>query len=213
MTADPKEQDPSYWGLSIRQLQALHDDIKNDMASYCQEHSLLSDFTHMCHAGKDCRHRHEKIKYTPQSRESPEEANKATPIAGNMHIVVQKYIKPQTEPHRCSYAAMKNRGQLKKAKNFISHSWGERFGDFVASIGKKLDEDEVAWICSCALAQNEDITAQLGDRLEDSPFAKALAKADTVWLMVDAKDGALYLSNAGLDKLRARLTESLGGAV
>ena len=53
-------------------------------------------------------------------------------------------------------------------------------------IGELCDRcHNIVWICSFALDQNADIGPQLGQGLEECPFALALKQANAVILLID----------------------------
>merc|ERR1740124_1217307 len=93
-------------------------------------------------------------------------------------------IIPVCRKEKKSYALSKNECGL-KTDVFVSHSWDERFGDFVECI-KQAYENKLRkpnlWICAFGLLQGnfEEIKSQLGagqGALDQSPFVRALQGA------------------------------------
>merc|ERR1740124_1909538 len=101
-----------------------------------------------------------------------------------MRDVNAKIIIPVCRKEKRSYALSTNECGL-KTDVFVSHSWDERFGDFVECI-KQAYENKLRkpnlWICAFGLLQGnfEEIKSQLGTgrgALDQSPFVKALKGA------------------------------------
>merc|ERR1740136_538313 len=101
-----------------------------------------------------------------------------------MRDVNEKIIIPVCRKEKKSYALSKNECGL-KTDVFVSHSWDERFGDFVECI-KQAYENKLRkpnlWICAFGLLQGnfENIKSQLGagqGTLDQSPFVRALKEA------------------------------------
>merc|ERR1740136_137651 len=98
-----------------------------------------------------------------------------------MRDVNEKIIIPVCRKEKKSYALSKNECGL-KTDVFVSHSWDERFGDFVDCI-KQAYQNKMRkpnlWICAFGLLQgnSEEIKSQLGadqGPLDQSPFVRAL---------------------------------------
>merc|ERR1740136_590675 len=101
-----------------------------------------------------------------------------------MRDVNDKIIIPVCRKEKKSYALSTNECGL-KTDVFVSHSWDERFGDFVECI-KQAYENKLRkpnlWICAFGLLQGnfEEIKSQLGagqGALDRSPFVRALKGA------------------------------------
>merc|ERR1740136_128015 len=101
-----------------------------------------------------------------------------------MRHVNDKLIIPVCRKEKKSYALSTNECGL-KTDVFVSHSWDERFGDFVECI-KQAYENKLRkpnlWICAFGLLQGdfEEIKSQLGagnGALDQSPFVRALKGA------------------------------------
>merc|ERR1740136_337804 len=101
-----------------------------------------------------------------------------------MRDVNEKIIIPVCRKEKKSYALSKNECGL-KTDVFVSHSWDERFGDFVDCI-KQAYQNKMRkpnlWICAFGLLQgnSEEIKSQLGadqGPLDQSPFVRALKGA------------------------------------
>lgn len=173
---------PECWAVTVGQISELWNEIKDDLKSYSQDHQLVRQWQHVC-INEKCKHDHKDVDSVPKSSLRKEELDSLKPLDPNMHLVVQRYIKPKTFEAGCSYALMLNKG-AQKANVFISHSWGHKFEDFVKTL-ELLDKEETVWVCSFALNQNSDISAELGSNVENSPFAKALKASDKVILVLD----------------------------
>merc|ERR1740124_1250377 len=108
-----------------------------------------------------------------------------------MRDVNEQIIIPVCRKEKKSYALSTNEFGL-KTDVFVSHSWDERFGNFVESIkqayANKLRKPNL-WICAFGLLQGnfEEIKSQLGTgqgALDQSPFVRALKGASNylvVW--------------------------------
>jgi len=110
----------------------------------------------------------------------------------NMYYVVPELVKPLTELDRLSYAEVAGCG---KVDWFVSHYWGDPFGEFVQSLqghaqscAQRMDCSGDAeawrriryWICSLCINQ-WTVHLELGDkRIEDTPFFVALWNASCV---------------------------------
>ena len=95
-----------------------------------------------------------------------------------------------------SWSTLVNKGKAKRPRIFISHSWQERFDDFVASfehlqLDRGLTATDAVWICTFA---NNQFEVVLGKMLDESPFYKALEHAMEVALFIDHNASALSRS-------------------
>ena len=100
-----------------------------------------------------------------------------------MRDINEKIVKPVCGQKGKSYALAKNSQEL-KTDVFVSHSWDETFGEFVDSITDAFRTKYIkpnVWICTFGLLQgsNDDIEAQLEMPLAESPFVRALIRADS----------------------------------
>merc|ERR1740136_264081 len=101
-----------------------------------------------------------------------------------MRDVNDKLIIPVCRKEKKSYALSTNECGL-KTDVFVSHSWDERFGDFVESIKqayKRQLRKPNLWICAFGLLQGnfDKIKSQLGTgqgALDQSPFVRGLRGA------------------------------------
>eukprot|EP00035_Acanthoeca_spectabilis_P011082 m.195157 g.195157 ORF g.195157 m.195157 type:complete len:330 (+) comp15224_c0_seq4:1932-2921(+) len=97
----------------------------------------------------------------------------------NTEIVV-----PLSQLRKTSYALYRSPKGL-KASVFVTHAWGEPFGEFVTCIDEAFrdrPDPPVLWICTFALNQSDAATVsnQIGssdESLAESPFARALKGA------------------------------------
>ncbi|CAE6951917.1 unnamed protein product [Symbiodinium natans] len=113
----------------------------------------------------------------------------AQPLRANMHTVVDVFIRAFTSGTQ-GFALMLNWRSPMKACVFISHSWNEDFGQFVAVVRSSVPGHVPVWICSFALPQNAPIGSMLKQDIQSSPFARALCGTRMVLLIVDdVRDG------------------------
>eukprot|EP00931_Biecheleriopsis_adriatica_P106180 TRINITY_DN80687_c0_g1_i1.p1 TRINITY_DN80687_c0_g1~~TRINITY_DN80687_c0_g1_i1.p1 ORF type:complete len:739 (+),score=137.08 TRINITY_DN80687_c0_g1_i1:51-2267(+) len=182
--------DSSNWGLRVRDVERLQTHIADDARTYCQTHGRDGRFVHICR-NKPCAYDHVGIQHRP-----PEEAEGAVQeLVPNMHLVVSRYVKPWTKGLDLGLASAINASFLSRydcdwrglcqLRIFISHCWNERFETFQTTLGNMLAPTDVVWICAFAIDQNQDIGGALGTSIEESPFAKALLKAQKVLVLLD----------------------------
>jgi len=98
----------------------------------------------------------------------------------SMHDVVNM-IKLMTKGTGMGYALFLNSYKPLRAKQMVSHAWGERYSDFVNALKDQADTGPF-WVCAFAIYQNEDIpnltiTKQLGNDFLRGPFATVLKQA------------------------------------
>eukprot|EP00930_Biecheleria_cincta_P094929 TRINITY_DN8666_c0_g1_i1.p1 TRINITY_DN8666_c0_g1~~TRINITY_DN8666_c0_g1_i1.p1 ORF type:complete len:772 (+),score=124.53 TRINITY_DN8666_c0_g1_i1:220-2535(+) len=185
--------DPSKWGLRVREVGRLWLSMGADMHAYCAEHGIDKSFTHICrstpctwdHAGAS----HRAVAFAEM------QSGDVSSLEPNMHLVVQRYVKPWTSGLSVSFAVAANASFLSKyacdwrelcqLRIFISHCWKERFEMFQLTLSKMLASHDVVWICALAIDQNQDIESALGPAIEESPFTKALQKAEKVLVVMD----------------------------
>jgi len=189
-------QNAHLWGVTVQQLVDLHDQVIQDLESYCQTHGYWplpqggyamdkqDRRTHVClKRGCKCDHRgfaHVPRKKVPLGVE-PEQ------MLPNMHVLVDREIKPRTKSCGSSFALMRNPQGL-RSNVFITHTWGGLFREFVGTLVNALQKLDVVWICSLAVNQNSDIASLLGDEdLNKSPFAVALKQAEKQVVVLDTK--------------------------
>jgi hypothetical protein len=178
---------PENWGITMNQLRAFHNEIREELRDYCNNHRLAADgsFTHVCvQAGCKCNHGCAKHRDpTPQ-----EDVNRLEPVLENMHTVNEIFIKPRTLDNDglYGYALKLNKNQPKKIETFVSHTWNGLFEDLVDAVQSHVDADQAVFICTFALPQNIDVNAIIGDTtLDRTPFAKAHNVCRTHILAVD----------------------------
>jgi len=107
------------------------------------------------------------------------------PRESNLYSVNEFFIKPATkepEPDGQSYAEHLNRDSPLKTEFFMSHHWGEDFGELIqgvlrhakvtAPLQGKAWQNQVYWCCAFA---NNQHSVNLGQSLEESPFYQALS--------------------------------------
>lgn len=175
---------PEYWAITVKQLCDLWSEIRDDMLLYCSDHQVDDRFRHICRQ-VPCHHDHHGAAHLPTSALEDQDLAGLHDLEPTMHVVVGRYIKPQTASAGCSYARMLNKGCERLADVFISHCWNHTFGDFVSTLRDALEQEDAVWICSFALDQNSDITAELGSDVQKSPFAVALKESSEVILVID----------------------------
>lgn len=178
---------PRFWGIKVGQLADFRDRIRQDMRDYCSEHQFcfIDDKPyHVCNQCP-CTLDHGAATFL-QPDQVPADA-KLEPLKPNMHLVVSKYVRPETLPEGKSFALKVNPDGL-EVSTFISHCWGEDFDDFVDTLLMALSREEAVFVCSFALYQNEDeaISAMLGvEVLDDTPFGVALHGSRRLVVVVD----------------------------
>mmetsp|Transcript_120103 Transcript_120103/g.190194 ORF Transcript_120103/g.190194 Transcript_120103/m.190194 type:complete len:530 (+) Transcript_120103:29-1618(+) len=210
---------PEYWGISVKQLQDFCNEIKPDLRKYCVNHRYDPETRkHVC-IKECCRHNHGCAEKRPLHLD--EDPNSLPPLEPNMHTVVQLYIKPRTLDHHgiLGLALTLNRKNPRKVEKFISHSWGGRFEDFVATISGNMLLETNVFICSFALPQNADVGAILSTNLQETPFARAHVSASDVLLVIDRDIEViervwvvyeLYLSMLHNKSVRIGLNKNMG---
>lgn len=112
--------------------------------------------------------------FIEECRQSPEWKSTYT-----MYDVVDKFVIPKTRGTGLGYSLLVNSAAPKRVNLMVSHAWGENALDFLQTLQRSTDEQDVLFICSFALYQCEDdagpsIKEQLGSDAEDSPFRRVL---------------------------------------
>mmetsp|Transcript_54526 Transcript_54526/g.137644 ORF Transcript_54526/g.137644 Transcript_54526/m.137644 type:complete len:699 (+) Transcript_54526:115-2211(+) len=186
----PRNMQPQFWGITVQQLidllNELFDETNPDnLVDYCKAHKFTfigGVCVHVC-LNCDCPYGdHKGLQHMPLHDAVGLELQVMQP---NMHSVVAREIKPRTKPHGCSLARMLNPEGL-AITAFVTHTWEERFDQFVGTLEMALKPEEVVWVCSCALDQNADIKELLdSDDLLRSPFAQALRHAPKLVVTLD----------------------------
>merc|ERR1719247_2490115 len=181
---------PKSWGISLQQLVQLHDEIIRDLEDYCSTHDFYlenHECVHVCRR-QPCRFDGDHRNVKQKRRMEITDRTVLRPMMPNMYIVVDRYLKPQCLAHgpNLSYSKLKNPDGL-QISTFVSHTWLEPFRDFVSSLKIALDPDEVIWVCSFALPQNEKqgIEAMLQKDLNHVPFSLALKHATKLVVVLD----------------------------
>lgn len=87
----------------------------------------------------------------------------------------------------CSWTELVARGQPQEPAYFLSHWWGGSFRDFMAALEYHARErmanlDDGYWFC---VAADDQWNVELGEKLQDSPFFRALRKSTSTLLMLD----------------------------
>lgn len=118
----------------------------------------------------------------------------------SMYIINRLLVMPLTKPHQVSFAEMMGGG---KPHFFVSHFWGGSFLNFVKSLdfhkrnhewaSKHSDEDVRYWVCTFANNQHR-ASEELGDKPQDSPFAKAIVMSQEVVPVQDDAVASLSLT-------------------
>ena len=113
----------------------------------------------------------------------------------SMRELNEVLIKPICKQKGTSVALSLN-PQGRKLTVFVTHGWDENFVEFLGSIreayGTALQKPSL-WICAFALVQSDDpaaVSAQVGDAsapLEESPFVRALSRADQYLVVRNAQ--------------------------
>ena len=89
------------------------------------------------------------------------------PAAVNMHDVCALFVKPLTEPHKCSFVDLVAEA-AQAPKWFVSHAWSTPFSQTVSMLNfhvksHKLPPTTNYWICTFANNQH-DLGPRLGTR-------------------------------------------------
>jgi len=192
------------WGLKVRLLLKFWDYIEEDFVGYTSMHGLIpSDMNvHVCLV-TPCMWCHGSA--VPRPFEQLQESRNSTrpslvggtllPMRPNMHMVVQRYVRPWTEGRGAGMSLLLNAGHMARklqmkweefclATIFISHTWGELFKDFVTTIRRRFEADTVVWICSLGIYQHGDIAGGLSD-IESCPFVVAMKHSNRVLAISD----------------------------
>ena len=124
-----------------------------------------------------------------KSANSREENDVLRPEQVTLYDLVENFIIPLTEPHKCSYVELVAE-EAQPPKWFVSHWWGEPVLDFIACIGQHaldhgLGDDTSYWVCAYALNQHK-LGIDLGQDLLEAPFRKAMSLADGVVSVLDS---------------------------
>jgi len=186
---DPTEH-PKLWGIQVKQLVALHDEIIADLEDYCSCHDFNiedNECVHVCRR-QPCKydgdHRNVKMK----RRIEVTDRTTLQPMVPNMYIVVDRYLKPQcmAKGPNMSFSKLTNPGGM-PITAFVSHTWLEPFRDFVTTLQIALDPDEAIWVCSFALpqTQKQGIADMLNTDLNKVPFSLALKHAAKLIVVLD----------------------------
>lgn len=110
-----------------------------------------------------------------------------------MYDVVKKLIQPMTKGTGMGYALFLNQDNPLRAKQMVSHAWGEKYAHFVQAL-QHSNCPGPFWVCAMAIDQedSETIAMQLGPSLEHGPFATVLKQAtDMIAVFTPAAD--IYL--------------------
>lgn len=88
-----------------------------------------------------------------------------------MYDVVEKLIKPITNGCGMGYSLYLNQDEPLRAKQMVSHAWGENYDHFVQALKDSRAEGPF-WVCAMAIYQedNETIAKQLGPDVMHGPF-------------------------------------------
>lgn len=188
---------PEYWGIQMSMLTLFWDLVQHDIIGYAGAHYL--DFnddtercrhvcvTHPCPWDHACAH--------PRHIEGHEEHGRLSRMQCDMHLIVQRYVKPWTRTIGAGLALAIGAGILSsveprsidatcKATVFISHTWGDIFKHFVTALQTTLHQDTVVWICSFAIHQHGDVAGALSD-VTSCPFAVAMKASVRVLMVMD----------------------------
>lgn len=172
--------DPKSLGISRQQLVDFFLDAKSDLHGYCDSHLLSQDTKgHVCKRA-ECPYQHVNAeKVAPQPGDSQ--------MSPDMHMVVLRYIRPATVEGG-SWATVKNvdNGRAIEATKFVSHSWTDRFSEFVEILSVNTSPDDGLWICAFAMDQNL-IAASNYLCHHKLPFAVALCSLPSFALVIGSR--------------------------
>lgn len=195
--SDPAKQ-PEFWGIRLRQLMDLRDEILHDLELYCSAHQLCThsgwhENFHVCvhspcpfwpnkvskcddHRGVDF------IKYADLQ---DEERKCLQPLQPDTSLVVDRYLKPRTSDTGKGYALILNPEHPLKARTFVTHSWGQPFVEFMATLEKALDPEENVFVAALALDHHKTSVDQ---GLSNEECCKeALQHAEKAVVVMDTK--------------------------
>eukprot|EP00931_Biecheleriopsis_adriatica_P011185 TRINITY_DN112262_c0_g1_i1.p1 TRINITY_DN112262_c0_g1~~TRINITY_DN112262_c0_g1_i1.p1 ORF type:complete len:723 (+),score=156.37 TRINITY_DN112262_c0_g1_i1:30-2198(+) len=185
-----KIDQPAAWGIKVSFLSKIWQYIQEDARGYAAAHKIGEHRRHHCLV-TPClwKHASEEVQSSRNGMRSSFQQMRA-----DMHLVVQRYVKPWTQPFDVGLSLVLNAGSISwshkdadafcMATTFISHSWGEQFEDFAKTVQELLDPATVVWICSFALWQHGDIAQSLSS-LESCPFAVAMRACRRVLVITD----------------------------
>jgi hypothetical protein len=118
-------------------------------------------------------------------------------VCDNVVMPVIDFLRNGEKKYSCAWSTLVSEGCVQQPQIFISHSFEEKFKDFVATF-ENLKEDrglkanDVVWICT--FANNQFDRDFLKAPLIESPFYGALIHAKEVALFLDHKASALSRS-------------------
>lgn len=100
--------------------------------------------------------------------------------ANNVYTLVSDFIVPWSRGKGLGYALQVNGREPKEVNVMVSHAFAENAEDFLESVIRSTDGDDVVFICALAIYQAEDgagptIAEQLGRKPSESPFWRVLA--------------------------------------
>lgn len=110
-----------------------------------------------------------------------------------MYDVVNTLIKPITKGKGMGYSLLLNTEKPLRAKQMVSHAWGEQYSHFVKTLQYSGYEGPF-WVCALAIYQEDEeaVAKQLGPSIEHGPFATVLKQAtDMIAVFTPAAD--IYL--------------------
>merc|ERR1719387_2747896 len=132
-----------------------------------------------------------KVEIVETDERSPLYGKRLTWENVDMYSVCKYFVKPLTEPHKCSFVDLVSAAEAQPPKWFVSHAWSTPFSQTVSMLNLHLKSRDLPpttpyWICTFANNQH-DLGELAGDVLQ-TPFAKAILLPDTVGtlLLVDA---------------------------
>jgi len=93
--------------------------------------------------------------------------------------MVKNHILPRTAGTGLGYALKINQESPLEVDVLVSHSWNENAEEFVETLERTVDADEVLFVCAFAIYQNEDgagptVSQQIGASMNSSPFGRVL---------------------------------------
>ncbi|CAE7252548.1 mcfS [Symbiodinium necroappetens] len=94
--------------------------------------------------------------------------------------MVNQHLLPRTAGEGVGYAVKINRQSPLEVDVLISHSWNENAEEFVDTLERTVDPEEVLFVCAFSIYQNEDnagpsIAEQIGSSTRHSPFGRVLS--------------------------------------
>eukprot|EP00928_Gymnodinium_smaydae_P011624 TRINITY_DN14267_c0_g2_i1.p1 TRINITY_DN14267_c0_g2~~TRINITY_DN14267_c0_g2_i1.p1 ORF type:complete len:695 (-),score=74.40 TRINITY_DN14267_c0_g2_i1:149-2233(-) len=182
---------PKYWGIRAETIWLLWCYVAGDAQGYAAAHQLSDDFCSVCLSDVCEWHHHNTC-----TRSSQKHQLGSRQMQADMHLIVDRYIKPWTRDYSdtglalaMSTARLCDSGgfiaeELCVATVFVSHCWNESFEEFATTIQAEMDPDRVVWVCSFAICQHNKFVVP--DDFCSLPFHQAMQSVERVVAVTDS---------------------------